>query len=182
MNRRVCVASHPLPERIPSKYKGLSEIQRLPTLLYIAAYGILRAIFLSVLCWAVVVAVQRAWATLAPGPNAGLDAVLVNFVYGGFLGALLGIQLGLWTGVAIGLAAAAMTSIFAFPLKNPDLYRQLMQVVCMVFATVCIVLIAQSYLDAAGNPIMTILIAAFVAFWISRYLALWSISRSLASQ
>ena len=155
---------------------------RLPSLFSIAAYGILRGIFLSVLCWAVVMGVYSAWATIAPGPEAGLGAVLFNFVYGGFLGALVGIQLGLWTGTTTALAAVAVTSLLAYPLKNPERYKQIMQIVCTIVATVCTALVARGYLDPAGNPVITIPIAAFVAFRVSRYLASWAVSRSSDSR
>jgi hypothetical protein len=90
-----------------------------------------------------------------------------------------GARLAVWTGITTALAAATITSVFAFPLKRPENYRQLMQVICPVVATVCTLLVAEGELGTADYPIgiITIVIAAFVSFLVSRYLASWSIAR-----
>ena len=153
-------------------------MQRLQGFLYVAAYGTLLGTLLSIVCWAVVLG---AWyVTFSTNPDLG--GRLFMLAYGGFLGVAFSAKLALWTGATTALAAATITSVFAFPLKHPENYKRLMQFICPVIATVCTLLVAESELGAADYPIriITILIAAFVSFLVSRTLASWSIARSRA--
>jgi hypothetical protein len=163
-------------------------MQRLRRFLYILAYGSVVGTLLSILCWTVVMAAVWVGPTFIydisnpDAPGLDLSIILRALLYGGFIGLAIGAQLSVWTGVTTGLAAATMTSLFAFPLKNPVLYKRLMQIVCTVFGTVCTLLVARGEFGGAEYPIMTIPIAAFVALLLSRRLATWSIARSLAIQ
>jgi hypothetical protein len=164
----------------------LPEMQRLKRFLYILAYGFLLGTFLSILCWALVMSVlwsRAAFMSNLPHLDASALVRIVFFVvYGGFVGLLIGAQLSVWTGTIIGLTAAAMTASFAFPHKTPILYTRLMQIICMGFTMVCTFLVGRGQFSDAVYPIMMILIAAFVALLVSRRLASWAISRSLAIQ
>jgi hypothetical protein len=153
-------------------------MQRLQRFLYVAAYGTVLGTLLSIFCWAVVLGVW--YVTFSTNPDLG--GRLFTLAYGGFLGVAFGAKLAVWTGTTTALAAATITSVFAFPLKHPENYRQLMQVICPVVATVCTLLVAEGELGTADYPIriITIVIAACVSFLVSRYLASWSIARSRA--
>src|SRR5579859_4137546 len=150
-------------------------MQRLQRFLYVAAYGTLLATLLSVFCWAVVVG---AW-TVVFSTNPNFGGRLFTLAYGGFLGVAFSVKLAVWTGTTTGLAAATITSVFAFPLKHLENYRRLMQFIGPVIATVSTLLAADGDLGAADYPIsiITILIAAGASFLVSRYLATWSIAR-----
>ena len=153
-------------------------MQRLQKFLTVAAYGTVLATLLSIFCWAVVLG---AW-YVAFSTNPDWGGRLFTLAYGGFLGVVFSAKLAVWTGATTGLAAATITSVFAIPLKQPENYRRLIQIICPVVATVCTLLVAEGELGTADYPIriITILIAVFASFLVSRYLASWSIARSRA--
>ena len=153
-------------------------MQKLRRFLYVLAYGSLRGVLFSVLCWMVVMSVLwggNAFITSLPHLGVFLGMVIPALLYGAFIGFMLSIVLSLWTGAITGLVAATMTALFTFPLKNPVLYKRLMQIVCTVLVTVGIFLLAPSEYGI-GYQIMALSIAAIVALLLSRHLASWSIS------
>src|SRR5713101_5861359 len=136
------------------KHKEFPAMQRLQRFLYIAAYGTVLGALLSIFGWAVVLG---AWyVTFSTNPDLG--GRLFTLAYGGFLGAVFSAKLAVWTGTTTALAAATITSVFAFPLKHPENYRQLMQFICPVIATVCTLLVAEGELGPADYPIRIITI------------------------
>jgi hypothetical protein len=144
-------------------------MQRIRRFLSIAAYGTVLATLLSLLGWAILIG---AWdAAFSTNPDWG--GRLFMLAYGGYLGVVFGAKLALWTGITTGLGAATITALLTFPLKGPDHYKWLMQVICPLIATVCTLLLAESEPERAANPIrvMTIVIAALVSFLVSRFLA-----------
>ena len=152
-------------------------MQRLRRFLYMAAYGTVLGTLLGLVGWAIV---MGAW-DAAHSTNPDWGGRLFLLAYGGFTGVVFGAKLALWTGISTALGAATITALFEFPLKRPEYYKGLMQVICPFIATVCTLIIAESEPERAAYPmrIMTILIAALVSFLVSRYLAGRSISRSL---
>jgi hypothetical protein len=159
-------------------------MQRLQRFLYILVYGSFVGTLFSILGWIALMSVLwsgNALITFIPHLNVQALSIIIRArLYGGFLGFMLGVIPSLGTGIIIGLVAATLTSLFAFPLKNPVLYKRLMHVVCTVFAIVGTLLIVPGEYDIRLQ-IMVISMAALTALVLSQHVAAWTIAQSLTS-